>query len=89
MALSAITGSYDRPGGMIPTDLTYAHSIGGFSTMEPEFSVEKYPKNGPVPIGCERFPLWHSLIGEMQAATCPAQSLPASLIPCGCSMPTA
>ena len=32
MALSAITGSYDRPGGMIPTDLTYAHSIGGFAT---------------------------------------------------------
>lgn len=71
MALSAITGSYDRPGGMVPTYLTYAHSIGGFETMEPEFSVEKYPKNGPLPIGCERFPLWHSLIGEMQACDLP------------------
>ncbi len=71
MALSAITGSYDRPGGMIPTYLTYAHSIGGFETLEPEFSVEKYPKDGPLPIGCERFPLWHRLIGEMQACDLP------------------
>lgn len=67
MALSAIMGSYDRPGGMIPTPLTYAHSIGGFETMEPEFSVECYPKDGPLPIGCERFPLWHKITGEMQA----------------------
>lgn len=67
MALSAIMGSYDRPGGMIPTPLTYAHSIGGFETMEPEFSTECYPKDGPLPIGCERFPLWHKITGEMQA----------------------
>lgn len=67
MALSAIMGSYDRPGGMIPTPLTYAHSIGGFETMEPEFSTECYPQNGPLPIGCERFPLWHKITGEMQA----------------------
>ncbi len=71
MALSAITGGYDRPGGMVPTYLTYAHSMGGFETMEPEFSVEKYPKDGPVPIGCERYPLWHKLIGEMQACDLP------------------
>lgn len=67
MALSAIMGSYDRPGGMIPTPLTYAHSIGGFETMEPEFSTECYPKDGPLPIGCERFPLWYKITGEMQA----------------------
>lgn len=67
MALSAITGSYDRPGGMLPTPLTYAHSIGGFETMEPEFSTELYPKDGPLPIGCERFPLWYKVTGEMQA----------------------
>ena len=71
MALAAITGSYDRPGGMLPTYLTYAHSIGGFETLEPEFSVETYPKEGPLPIGCERFPLWHRLIGEMQACDLP------------------
>lgn len=67
MALSALMGSYDRPGGMVPTPLTYAHSIGGFETKEPEFSMECYPKDGPLPIGCERFPLWHKITGEMQA----------------------
>lgn len=71
MALSALTGSYDRKGGMIPTPLTYAHSIGGFETMEPQFSTECYPVNGPLPIGCERFPLWHRITGEMQACDLP------------------
>ncbi len=71
MALCAITGSYDRKGGMIPTPLTYAHSVGGFETLEPKFSVECRPKNGPVPIGCRRFPLWSRLIGEMQACDLP------------------
>ena len=67
MALCALAGSFDRPGGMIPTPLTYAHSIGGFETLEPEFSTETYPKDGPVPVGCQRYPLWGRLIGEMQA----------------------
>ena len=67
MALCALTGSYDRPGGMIPTPLTYAHSMGGFETLEPMFSTETYPKDGPLPVGCERYPLWSRLIGEMQA----------------------
>ncbi len=71
MALSAITGCYDRKGGMIPTPLTYAHSIGGFETLEPEFSVECYPKDSPLPIGCERFPLWHKICGEMQSCDLP------------------
>lgn len=71
MALSALTGCYDRKGGMIPTPLTYAHSIGGFETMEPEFSTECYPKDAPLPIGCERFPLWHKITGEMQACDLP------------------
>ena len=67
MALCALAGSYDRPGGMIPAPLTYAHSMGGFETLEPRFSTQTYPADGPVPIGCERFPLWGRLIGEMQA----------------------
>lgn len=71
MALSAITGCYDRKGGMIPTPLTYAHSIGGFETEEPSFSMELYPENAPLPIGCERFPLWHKIVGEMQACDLP------------------
>ena len=71
MALSAIMGSYDRKGGMIPFPLTYAHSMGGFETMEPEFSMECYPKDAPLPIGCERYPLWHKIYGEMQACDLP------------------
>ncbi len=51
--------------------MSYAHSIGGYETKEPEFSTETYPKDGPLPIGCERFPLWHRVTGEMQACDLP------------------
>ena len=66
MALSAIMGTYDRPGGMIPAPLTYAHSMAGFSTMDHEFPFEKYPEGQPRPVGAERFPLWDEVVGEMQ-----------------------
>ncbi len=67
MALTALTGSYDRPGGMIPAPLTYAHSMAGFTTLDHEFPLEKYPHHQPRPVGAERFPLWDELTGEMQA----------------------
>ena len=66
MALSALMGTYDRPGGMIPTPLTYAHSMAGFSTLDHEFPLEKYPDGQPRPVGALRFPLWDKLVGEMQ-----------------------
>ena len=66
MALSAIMGTYDRPGGMIPGPLTYAHSMGGFETLSEEFPFEKYPKDQPRPVGAVRFPLWDKVVGEMQ-----------------------
>ena len=66
MALSALMGTYDRPGGMIPAPLTYAHSMAGFSTLDHEFPFEKYPKNAPRPVGGSRFPLWDEVVGEMQ-----------------------
>ena len=66
MALSALMGTYDRPGGMIPAPLTYAHSMAGFSTMDHEFPFEKYPEGQPRPIGGDRFPLWDKVVGEMQ-----------------------
>jgi anaerobic selenocysteine-containing dehydrogenase len=66
MALSALTGSYDRPGGMIPAPLTYAHSMAGFETRSEEFPFEQYPKDQPRPVGAQRFPLWDRLVGEMQ-----------------------
>lgn len=66
MALSALMGSYDRPGGMIPGPLTYAHSMAGFSTLDHQFPFEKYPQGQPRPVGAERFPLWDEVVGEMQ-----------------------
>ncbi len=67
MSLAIITGCYGVPGGMMPGVRTYSHSPGGFETLEHEFSTELYPENEPLPVGCERFPLWHRLVGEMQA----------------------
>ena len=66
MALSALMGTYDRPGGMVPAPLTYAHSMAGFSTLDHEFPFEKYPKDAPRPVGAVRFPLWDEVVGEMQ-----------------------
>ena len=66
MALSALMGTYDRPGGMIPAPLTYAHSMAGFATMDHEFPFEKYPEGQPRPVGAVRFPLWDEVVGEMQ-----------------------
>ncbi len=66
MALSALMGTYDRPGGMVPSPMTYAHSMAGFSTLDHEFPFEKYPEGQPRPIGAARFPLWDKVVGEMQ-----------------------
>ena len=66
MALSAITGSYGRPGGMLPNLLTYAHSMGGFRTRDHEFAAAVYPQGQPRPVGAARYPLWDELVGEMQ-----------------------
>ncbi|MGM9615333.1 MAG: molybdopterin-dependent oxidoreductase [Oscillospiraceae bacterium] len=67
IALSALTGCYDRPGGQIPTALTYAHSIAGFHTHDHDFPMEVYPEGQPEPVGAERFPLWADVVGEMQS----------------------
>lgn len=66
MALSALMGTYDRPGGMIPAPLTYAHSMSGFETRDHEFALETYPEGEPRPVGAVRFPLWDEVVGEMQ-----------------------
>lgn len=67
MALSALLGCYDRPGGVIPAPLTYAHSMAGFETHDHEFALETYPEDQPRPVGAVRFPLWDEVVGEMQA----------------------
>ena len=67
MALTAVTGSFGRPGGMLPGALTYAHSMAGFRTGDHDFAAEVCPKDQPRPVGAARFPLWDALVGEMQA----------------------
>ena len=67
MALTALTGTFDQPGGVLPNLLTYAHSMGGFTTMEPHFGHEVYPKDAPLPVGAEKYPLWQKVVGEMQS----------------------
>ena len=68
-ALSALMGTFDRPGGQIPTWMTYAHSMAGFRTGEPEFSEELRPDL--LPIGGDVYPVWNELVGEMQAMELP------------------
>ncbi len=65
MALSALMGTFDRPGGQIPTFLTYAHSMGGFETKEYEFSTEIRPHIEAV--GARTFPVWEEPVHEMQS----------------------
>lgn len=73
MALSALMGTFDRPGGQIPNFLTYAHSIAGFETKEIEFSTELRPAIEAV--GARRFPIWEETVHEMQAMDLPRQIL--------------
>lgn len=66
ICLHALTGNYDRAGGSIPQKATYYDAICGFETREHEYYMEKYP-HGHMPVGGQRFPLWHKLVHEMQA----------------------
>ena len=81
MALSALLGSFDRPGGLVPNPLTYAHSSGGFMTRDEEFSHATYPRNSPAPVGASRFPLWQKMVGEMQTCDLSRQILSGSPYP--------
>jgi anaerobic selenocysteine-containing dehydrogenase len=67
MALSALTGNYDRLGGQIPFTFTYNYMGAGFATKEEEFIKEVKPKGARPKIGAERFPLWNELVDECQA----------------------
>lgn len=67
MALSAITGNYDRAGGQIPSPFTYVHQGAGYHTLEHEFFKEAKKSYMPDPIGAQRFPLWNALEGEAQS----------------------
>ncbi len=75
MALSAITGNYDRKGGQLPVWHTYIHQASGFLTKEEEFISQVKPVGGRKPVGAERFPLWYELEGEAQATDLTRQIL--------------
>ena len=56
MALSALMGTYDRPGGMVPAPLTYAHSMAGFCHAGSRIPLREVPQGRPPPGGCGAFP---------------------------------
>ncbi|MCL2122301.1 MAG: molybdopterin-dependent oxidoreductase [Clostridiales bacterium] len=68
MALSAITGNYDRLGGQIPVSFTYNYQAAGFQTREKEFINAARPSiEGMRPrVGAARYPLWNELTNECQ-----------------------
>lgn len=73
MALTAITGSYDRKGGQIPVEFTYTHQASGYHTLEHEFVKEAKKDSMAVPVGGLRFPLWNELEKEAQSMDLPRQ----------------
>ncbi len=66
MALSAITGCFDRQGGQLPTQFSYNYQAAGFATREHAFIMEPRPQNARPAVGSSRFPLWGEFIDEAQ-----------------------
>lgn len=66
MALSALTGNFDRAGGQMPGHHSFTHQMAGFVTRDEEFSEEIIPKDAKLPVGAEKFPLWYYTEREMQ-----------------------
>lgn len=73
MALSALTGNFDRKGGQLPGEHTFTHQIAGFTTLEDEFADGTEPKDAVLPVGAIRFPLWYHMEREMQCVDLPRQ----------------
>ncbi len=75
MALSAITGNFDKKGGQLPVEFTFTHQASGYSTLEHRFETEtRRPFLAP-PVGGLRFPLWNELEKEAQSMDLPRQIL--------------
>jgi anaerobic selenocysteine-containing dehydrogenase len=66
IALSAITGCYDRKGGNIPRYNTFAHQGAGFETREEEFIHSVEPVSIKPAVGTQRFALWQYATGYGQ-----------------------
>jgi anaerobic selenocysteine-containing dehydrogenase len=67
LALSAITGNYDREGGNIPLEFADRRVNRDYDIGDEDFIQEVRPKNAKPKIGSERFPVWSELIDEFQA----------------------
>lgn len=67
MALSAISGNYDREGGNIPTEFADRRVNADCDVADEDFIQEVRPKNTKPKIGAERFPVWSQFIDEFQA----------------------
>jgi Anaerobic dehydrogenases, typically selenocysteine-containing len=66
MALSAITGNFDKPGGQIP--LRFADSAWeGDRVIDQFFVISAYPYKSKPKIGAVRFPVWSELVYEFQS----------------------
>ncbi len=66
-SLCALTGSFDRKGGLIPAKFSYNYLGDGFETREHDFIAETKPKNTRPRVGSSRFPLWEAFIDQAQA----------------------
>lgn len=75
MALSALTGNYDREGGQIPAVHTFTHQISGYTTLEEEWMDATAPEHVRPAVGEERFPLWFHTEREMQTVDLARQIL--------------
>lgn len=67
LALSAITGNYDREGGNVPTEFADQRVNADYDIGDEAFIQEVRPKGTKPKIGSERFPVWSELIDEFQA----------------------
>lgn len=67
MALSAILGCFDRPGGQVPVQFSYNYLVAGFPTREDEFILAHHDRVKAPAVGAQRFPVWNDFIHEAQA----------------------
>ena len=66
IALMVLTGSLDRPGGMLPERETLCHSDGGVPSREKEFSLHHRFRQLPPAVGARRFPFRNDWEAEGQ-----------------------
>lgn len=67
IALAALTGNIDRPGGALPKSMSFAYSNSGTPTREFEFTRKKEFHKLKNAVGASKFPFWNELLTEGQA----------------------